>query len=105
MLRYFLKTPPLNKILQFQERICFFLLKIQKTTSPASAWWGNTKSSFKENARTLSKSSAIQENIRISKREKGYEICTKTKSNQKSNQWLKTCEINLSIRKQTNKRC
>ena len=24
MLRYFLKTPPLKKILQFQKRICFF---------------------------------------------------------------------------------
>ena len=24
MLRYFLKTPPLKEILQFQERICFF---------------------------------------------------------------------------------
>ena len=24
MLRYFLKTPPLKKILQFEDRICFF---------------------------------------------------------------------------------
>ena len=55
MLRYFLKTPPvktykvlkrmleffvivspLKKILQFQERICFFFLKTQNTTSSAS---------------------------------------------------------------------
>ena len=33
MLRYFLKAPPLKKILQFQDRICFFLLKTQKTTT------------------------------------------------------------------------
>ena len=102
MLRYFLKTPPLNKILQFQERICFFLLKIQKTTSPASAWWGNTKSSFKENARTLSKSSAIQENIRISKREKGYEICTKKKIEPKIKPMIENLRNKL-INKKTNK--
>ena len=33
MLRYFLKSPPLKKILQCQDRICFFLLKTQKTTT------------------------------------------------------------------------
>ena len=59
MLRYFLKTPPLKKIWQFQDRICFFLLK----TFSASVWWGNTKSSFKENARTFSKSSTTQEKV------------------------------------------
>ena len=53
-----------------------FLLK--KATSSASVWWGNTKSSFKENARTFSKSSTTQE-IRISKPKKDYEICTKRK--------------------------
>ena len=55
--------------MQFQERICLFFLKTQKTTSSASAWWGNSKSSFKENARTFSKTSANQE-IRISKLKK-----------------------------------
>ena len=33
MLRYYLKTPPLKKILQFQDRIRFFLLKNKKTTT------------------------------------------------------------------------
>ena len=33
MLRYYLKTPPRKKILQFQDRVCFFLLKTQKTTT------------------------------------------------------------------------
>ena len=27
MLRYFLKIPPLKKILQFQDRVCFFFIK------------------------------------------------------------------------------
>ena len=54
-----------------------FLLKTQKVTSSASVWWGNTKSSFKENARTFSKSYTTQENVRISKPKKNYENCTK----------------------------
>ena len=33
MLRYYLKTQPLKKILQFQDKIFFFLLKSQKTTT------------------------------------------------------------------------
>ena len=44
-----------------------FLLKTKKTTSSASIWWGNTKSSFKENARTFCKSSTTHENVVISK--------------------------------------
>ena len=39
---------------------------------------GNSKSSFKENAWTFSKSSATQE-TRILKLKKDYEICTKRK--------------------------
>ena len=78
-------SPPLSilsKISTTQENISvsiknlLFLLK--KATSSASVWWGNTKSSFKENARTFSKSSTTQE-IRISKPKKDYEICTKRK--------------------------
>ena len=69
MLELFLTVPPFKKILQFQERICLFFLKLQKATSSASAWWGNSKSSFKENARAFSKSSPTQE-IRISKPKK-----------------------------------
>ena len=105
MLELFLTVPPLKKILQFQERICFFFLKTQKTTSSASVWWGNSKSSFKENARTFSKSSTTQE-IRISKPKKDYEICTKRKFRTKNqtNDW-KLTRWTLSIRKQTRKRC
>ena len=102
MLELFLTVPPLKKILQFQERICFFFLKTQKTTSSASVWWGNSKSSFKENARTFSKSSTTQE-IRISKPKKRlWNLYKKKISNQKSNQWLKTYKMNF-INKKTNK--
>ena len=69
MLERFLTVPPLKQILQLQEKICLFFLKSQKATSSASAWWGNSKSSFKENARAFSKSSRTQE-IRISKAKK-----------------------------------
>ena len=74
MLRYYLKTPSLKKILQFQDRICFFLIKdVRKNNhSSASDWWENTKSSFKENTRTFSKNSTTQENIRISRLQNLY---------------------------------
>ena len=64
MLRYFLKISLLKKILQFQDRICFFI-KSEKKINSVSDWWGNTKFSFQENARGFSKNSAIQENIKI----------------------------------------
>ena len=105
MQRYFLTTPPLKKILQFQERICLFFLKTQKTTSSASVWWGNSKSSFKENARTLSKSSPLMK-VEFQNQKKDYEICTKRKFRTKNqtNDW-KLTKWTLSIRKQTSKRC
>ena len=86
MLRY-LKTPQLKKILQFQDRICFLILKTQKNNhSSASDWLENTKSSFKENARTFSRNFAPQENIRIL-RLKDCKIYSKKKtSNQELNQ-------------------
>ena len=97
MLRYYLKTPQLKKILQFQDRICFLILKTQKNNhSSASDWWENTKSSFKENARTFSKNSTTQESIRISRLKEDCKIYIKMKtSNQKLNQWLKTCKMNF----------
>ena len=103
MLDIFVTVPPLKKILQFQERICLFFLKTQKTTSSASAWWGNSKSSFEENTRTFSKSSTTQE-IRISKPEKGlWNLHKKKISIQKLKQWMKTYEMNF-INKKTNKK-
>ena len=78
-------------------------MKTQKTTSLASVWWVNTKSSFKENARTFSESSATQENIRISKPKKRLRnLYEKKISNQKSNQWLKNCKMKF-INTKTNK--
>ena len=53
------------------------LLKTLKVTSSASAWWENTKSSFKGNTRVFSKSSTTQENIRISKPKKDYKLVQK----------------------------
>ena len=97
MLRYYLKTRPLNKILQFQDRICFFLLKTQqKNYSSASDWWKNTKYSFKDNAKTFSKNSTTQENIRISTLKEDCKTYTKEKnSSQKLNQLLKIYKINF----------
>ena len=70
-------SPPLSilsKISITQENISIsiknLLFLLKKATSSASVWWGNTKSSFKENARTFSKSSTTQENIRSSKPKK-----------------------------------
>ena len=102
MLELFTTVPPLKKMLQFQERICFFFWKTQNTTSSASSWWVNSKSSFKENAIAFSKGSTTHQ-IRISKpKKKGYEICTKKNFQQKSNQLLKTYKMNF-INKKTKK--
>ena len=102
MLQPFLTVPPLKKILQFQERIASFFLKAQKTTSWASAWWGNSKSTLKQNARTFSEGSTTQK-LRIRKPKKRlWNLYKKEISNQKLNQWLKTYEINF-INKKTNK--
>ena len=60
ILRYFLKLPPLKKILQFQDRISFCIKNTIKKHSSASDWWGNTKFSFKENTRTSSKNFTTQ---------------------------------------------
>ena len=44
----------------------FFLIKNTKSSHPsASDWWGNNKSSFKENARIFLKNSTTHENIKI----------------------------------------
>ena len=86
ILRYFLKTPPLKKILQFQEKKLLSLLKTPKTTSSASFWLGNIKSSFKKNAKTFSKISTTQKTIRISRPKKRLQnLCEKKISNLKSN--------------------
>ena len=86
MLRYYLKTPSLKKILQFQDRIVF-IKNTKNNHSSASDWWENTKSSFKENARTFSKNPTNKENIRISRLKEDCKTYTKKKtSNQKLNQ-------------------
>ena len=76
MLRYYLKTPPLKEILQFQDRNCFFIKKTKNNHSSASEWWKNTKSSFKDNARTFSKNSTTQEKIKILRLEEDCQTYT-----------------------------
>ena len=67
-----------------------------KTKIRKSDWWENSKSSFKENARTFSANATTQENIRISRLEEDCKTYTKKKtSNLKLNQRLKTCKMNF----------
>ena len=75
-------------MLQFHNRICFFLLKTQRNNySLVRNWWGNTKSSFKENAGTFSINSTTQENIKVLRLKKDSKSYIKKKtSNQKLNQ-------------------
>ena len=60
----------------------FFLKKnIKKNNhSSASDWWGNIKSSFKENVRTFSKNSTTQENINILRPKEDCKTYTKKKT-------------------------
>ena len=63
ILRYFYKLNHSRKHYNFHREFAFFLLKTHKNNhSSASELWRNTKSSFKENARTFSKNCAIQKN-------------------------------------------
>ena len=89
MLELFLKVPPLKKILQFQERICFFFLKTRKATSSASAWCGHNKSSFKENVELFLKVPPLNK-LEFSNQKKDWNLYEKKISDQNSNQWLKT---------------
>ena len=96
MLRCYLKIPPLKKILQFQDRICFFIKNPKNNHSSESDWRKNTKSRFKDNPRTFCKNSNTQKNIRILKLKEDCKTYTKKKtSNQKLKQWLKTCKMNF----------
>ena len=64
----FEKVHDILKILFYVSLNLLSLLKAQKNNhSSASDRWEYTKSRFKENARTFSKSSTTQGNIRISK--------------------------------------
>ena len=65
ILRYFLKIPPLKKYYNFKKELLFLLKTHKNNLSPESDWWRNTKSSFKENARILSKNPTTQTNIKI----------------------------------------
>ena len=42
MLRYFLKIPPLKRILQFKDRSCFFIKNTKKTTTLQQMTGGKT---------------------------------------------------------------
>ena len=78
MLRYYLKTQPLKKILQFEDRVYFFIKNTQKNNhSLASDWLENTNTSLKENSKTFSKNSTTQDNVRISRLKENCKTYTK----------------------------
>ena len=56
-----------------------FIKNTKNKHSSASDWREYTKYRFKENAKILSKNSTTQQDIRISKPKKHYEICTNRK--------------------------
>ena len=58
--------------------------------------WKYTKSCFKENARTCSKIQPLKETLEIQDWKRGYETCTKKKSNQKLNQLSKIYKMNFT---------
>ena len=111
MLRYYLKTPTIQKHITISRHNLFFTKKTQKNNhSSASGWCENTKSSFKENNRTFLKNSTTHVNIRISRLKEDCKTYakkkttnkqtkkqnkTKQKKKQKLNQWLKTCKVNF----------
>ena len=47
MLELFLAVPPLKENIKISRKNLLFFLKKTKKLSSASAWWGNSKSSFK----------------------------------------------------------
>ena len=59
MLRYYLKTPPLKKILQFQNRTCFIIKNTKSNHSLTNDWWKNKKSTSKENPNLFLKISPL----------------------------------------------
>ena len=77
ILRYFLKFRHSRKYYNFKTEFAFFIKNTKNNHSSASDWWRNTKSSFKENARTFSKNSTTQENIKILRLKEDCKICTK----------------------------
>ena len=56
-----------TRVLINYKEFAFLIKNTKNNLSSASEWWKYTKSCFKENARTLSKNSPTQENIRISR--------------------------------------
>ena len=62
------------------QRFSFFIKNTENNHSSASDWLGNTKSSFKENARTFSKNSTTQESIKILRLKEGCKTYTKKKT-------------------------
>ena len=89
MLRYYLKTPTIQKHITISRHNLFFTKKTQKNNhSSASGWCENTKSSFKENNRTFFKNSTTHVNIRISRLKedcKTYAKKPQTNNNKKKN--------------------
>ena len=67
MLRYFLKSPPLKEILQFQTRICFFIKNTQKITNLQQVSGGETPNPVPTKKKILE----------FQNQKRSYETCTK----------------------------
>ena len=68
----------------------FFIKNTKNNYSTASGWWEYTKHCFKENAKILSKNSAIQENITISRKKMLFLLKTQKATSSVSIWWGNT---------------
>ena len=66
IVRYFVKTLQLKKILQFQERICFFINNTKKQPLKQVSAGETPYLVLKKMLKLFPKTSATQENVRIS---------------------------------------
>ena len=79
------------------KEFAFFTKNTKNNHFSAKDRWEYTRSCFKENARTCSKNSTIQENIRISRLKKRLRnLSEKKNSNQKLNQLSKIYKMNFT---------
>ena len=78
MLELFLTVPPLKKILQFQERICFFFLKTQKQPLQQVSDGETANLVLKRMLELFLKVPPLKK-LEFQNQKKDYEICTKRK--------------------------
>ena len=89
MLERFLTVPPLKKILQFQERISFFL-ENTKTTSPENVDGEKANLILKRMLEGFIKDPWTKKLEFQNEKKSLWNLCKKKISNQKSNRKLKT---------------